>query len=148
MPYDVGATMPQVRRLVSSVLLAGGTCLVFAGINAALGFSLPGMAASVAAVAGLLYAGAIWFGDARVAPSEKVLIFDHALRLTSGAPLLANFPEGQRDEVRAKATATLAGARASMIVGGRTLSLVPLVSDGGAVLYGAVVDTTPQARVV
>lgn len=147
MPYDVRATMPDIRRAVSTLLLAGGVFLVFAGINAALGFSLAGMVASVAAIAGLLYAGAVWFGAESASTSDRVLIFDHSLQLMSGAPLLRRFPDARKDEIRAKATATLAGARASVIVDGRTLLMVPVISDTGLILYGAVVDTTPQARV-
>ena len=144
MPYDVGATMPPTRRIASSLLLAGGIVLVFAGMNAPLGFSTSGVVASVAAIAALLYAGATWFGGPAIARRERVLVFDHTLRLTTGDPLLARFPDTARDEIRAKATATLAGARAALIVDGRTLLMVPIISDTGMILYGAVVDTTPQ----
>jgi hypothetical protein len=145
MPYDVGATMPSTRRIASSLLLAGGIVLVFAGMNSPLGFSIAGMAASLAAIAALLYAGATWFGAPPRATADRVLVFDHTLRLTAGGSLLARFPEAQRDAIRAKATATLAGARPSVIVDGRTLLMVPIISDSGMILYGAVVDTTPQA---
>jgi hypothetical protein len=145
MLYDVrAAKMTTVRRLMSSLLFAAGIVLVFTGINAALGFTVPGTVASLAAIAGLLYAGAAWAQGP--APSGPVLIFDHQLRLTTGSPLLGGFPAAQRDEVRAKATATLAGARASVTVDGRHLVMAPIVSDSGAVLYGAIVESSPQAR--
>jgi hypothetical protein len=144
MPYDVRACMPAARRLTSSLLLAGGIVLVFAGINAALGYSAPGIVASVAAIAGLLYAGAAW-GQSAPGPT-RVLVFDHHLQLTTGEPLLARFPEDQRDEVRAKATATLAGARASVLLEGRPMLMAPITSDAGAVLYGAIVESSGQVR--
>lgn len=144
MPYDVRAHMRAVRRLTSSLLLAGGIVLVFAGVNAALGFTIPGIVASLAAIAGLLYAGAAW-GQASPRP-ERALIFDRHLQLTTGEPLLARFPETQRDEVRAKATATLAGARASLLVDGRPMMMAPITSESGLVLYGAIVDSSPQAQ--
>ena len=145
MPYDVRAPMPAARRLTSSFLLAGGIVLVFAGINAALGFSVPGIVASVAAIAGLLYAGAAW-GSPSPRNAERVLVFDRHLQLTTGEPLLTRFPEGQRDEVRAKATATLAGARASILLDGRPMMMAPITADGGAVLYGAIVESSAQAH--
>lgn len=146
MLYDVPAVpTPSAGRLLSSLLLAAGIVLVFTGINAALGFSLSGIVASVAAIAGLLYAGAAWGG--RPARSEGVILFDRHLRLTTGEPLLTRFPATQHDEVRAKATATLAGARASLTVGGRQLLMAPIVSETGAVLYGAIIESSPQARV-
>ena len=146
MPYDVRATMLHFRRVASTLLLAGGVVLVFAGVNAALGYTVAGMVASLAGIAGLLYAGAVWFGASPAVTFDRVLVFDHSLQLTSGAPLLARFPDAQKDEIRAKATATLAGARASVLVDGRTLLMLPIISDTGLVLYGVVVDTTPQAR--
>jgi hypothetical protein len=135
--------MPHARRVASSLLLASGIVLVFTGINAALGFTLPGMVASIAAIAGLLYAGAVWFGG--TPEPSGVAVFDHTLTLTNGSPLLARFSDSQKEEVRAKATATLAGAKASLAVDGRTFLMTPILSEGGAVLYGALVEVHRRA---
>lgn len=52
----------RLKRLLSSFLMATGIVLVFYGFNAALGFTVVGMFASLAAIASLLYAGAVLFG--------------------------------------------------------------------------------------
>lgn len=137
--------MSAARRLVSSLLLGSGIVLVFAGINTALGFSAAGIVASLVVIAGLLYAGSVW-GAAPVMPSGAVLTFDHGLRLADGRPLLSRFPSAQHDEIRAKAIATLAGARASLVIDGKPFSMSPIVSDSGAVLYGAIVETSAAAQ--
>lgn len=54
----------RTTRLISSLLMTAGIVLVFFGFNAALGFTLIGMIASLAAIAGLLYAGGVLFGAA------------------------------------------------------------------------------------
>jgi hypothetical protein len=54
----------RTKRLLSSLLMAAGIVLVFYGFNAALGFTLIGMFASLAAITALLYAGGVLFGSA------------------------------------------------------------------------------------
>ena len=51
-------------RMLSNVLFLGGLALVFVGITSAIGVSVAGVLATAAAVAALLYAGAVWFGGA------------------------------------------------------------------------------------
>jgi hypothetical protein len=54
----------RTKRLISSLLMAAGIVLVFYGFNSALGFTVIGMIASVAAIVSLLYAGGVLFGAA------------------------------------------------------------------------------------
>ena len=54
--------MANLKRLTSGVLLGLGVLLVLVGFTAALGFTPSGVFASVAAIAALLYAGAVSFG--------------------------------------------------------------------------------------
>ena len=60
----IGAGSMTQRRAGSLVLLAGGLVLIFAGVSAALDFSVGGMVATAAAITALLYAGGVWFGAA------------------------------------------------------------------------------------
>jgi hypothetical protein len=55
--------MVPLNRVLSSVLLASGIVLVFAGLSAALGFTAPGMIASIAVIGTLLYTGSVWFSS-------------------------------------------------------------------------------------
>lgn len=129
------------RRLASSLLLAGGIVLVFAGLSAALGFTPLGMLASVGAIAALLYAGATWFAEpARLPPVSNVLVFDHTLTLTSGQPLLARFAEAEHAELRARCASALAGERVSATIDGRGYDITPIVSGEGVVLFGALIE--------
>jgi hypothetical protein len=143
--------MARVKRLASSLLLAVGIVLVFAGLNAALGFSLGGMIASVAAIATLLYAGAVWFGPPppTLAPAggELVIVFDRSLHIvagaTPGAPLLHQFPAAMRDAVEPHCRAALAGDHSHFACefGGRHMEfeVAPVQMMGGAVLYGVLI---------
>jgi hypothetical protein len=63
----------RTSRVGSTVLLAGGVVLVFAGMSAALGFSISGVLATLAAIAALLYAGGVWFGERRRADPSVVV---------------------------------------------------------------------------
>jgi hypothetical protein len=65
--------MLRRKRFLSSLLMTAGIGLVFYGLNSALGFTVPGMLASVAAIASLLYAGGALFGEVtHAARSEAV----------------------------------------------------------------------------
>lgn len=77
--------MLRSKRFLSSLLMTAGIVLVFYGLNSALGFTVLGMLATVAAIASLLYAGGALFGEA------------HASRTTAAPPHDA--PE--RTDVRA-----------------------------------------------
>lgn len=111
----------NTHRVGSFVLLAGGVVLVFAGVSAALGFSVTGMTASAAAIAALLYAGGVWFGDtSRFDPS--LILFTREMIVASGPlagrPVSALFPDAVRRDVEAACRAALAG-RACQFSSGR-----------------------------
>jgi len=143
--------MARGKRLASSLLLTGGIVLVFAGLNAALGFSLPGLVASAAAIVMLLYAGSVWFGPLppAVAPpgAETVIVFDRFLHIAAGAPpgtpLLSQFPARLRDTVETHCRAALRGESShfSCEISGRHLSfeVAPVQPTAGAVLYGVLI---------
>lgn len=146
--------MARVKRLASSLLLATGIVLVFAGLSAALGFSVAGMVASVAAIATLLYVGAAWFAPPppAVAPagSETVIVFDRSLHIAAGAtpgtPLLSQFPQALRAEIEAHCRAALRGEHSHFVceVGGRRVAfdVGPVQTIAGAVLYGVLITGT------
>ena len=144
------------QHAVSLVLLAGGVALVFAGLSAALDFSLPGIIASTAAIAALLYAGGVWFGEAPRADRSMVL-FTSDLSIaggpSKGRPLLDLFPDGMRGEIESRCRAALAGGASHFSCGagaGRmSFSVTPVRDDGGAIAYGLLLSGTllehPQA---
>jgi len=131
------------HRTGSSVLLAGGVVLVFAGLSSALGFSLAGIFASTAAIAALLYAGAVWFGGAgRADPS--VVLFTRTLIVAggplAGRPVTELFPAAMRGDIEARCRDAFAGTVAHFTCGsgpGRvSFSATPVRDAAGAVIYG------------
>ena len=132
--------MSRGNRLVSSLLFCAGIVLVFAGLSAALGYTLAGMIASVAAIAGLLYAGATWFGAPQDSGPGTVLIFDHDLRLTTGTPLLSHFPAEYRLEIQRHCEAALRGESRRFLVRTRAFHATPIIAAEGTVLYGALLE--------
>ena len=143
--------MTPVTRLLSSLLLAAGMVLVFAGLSSALGFTLPGMAASVAVIAGLLYAGAVWFGAPPMMPAADggtVVVFDRHLRAVAGAlpgtSIVARYPEAVRADIERHCRAALAGESSHFtcqIDGARvTFEAAPVLSANGLVLFGVLVS--------
>lgn len=127
----------------SSVLLAGGVVLVFAGLSSALDFSLAGMVASTAAIAALLYAGGIWFGETpRLDPS--LVLFTRTLAVAGGPlvgrPLHDLFPHALRAEIDARCLEALAGGACHFTCGSGTgrvsFSATPVHDATGAVVYG------------
>ena len=144
--------MGVVKRLASSVLLAGGIVFVFAGLSAALGFTAAGMLSSVAAIAALLYAGGVWFGGAPLSlatagGSETVIVFDRSLTIAAGAtpgtPLLSHFPEPLRPEIETACRLALRGERTHFdcdLAGARiSFDVSPVQSNSGMVLYGVLI---------
>ena len=110
--------MGVVRNAASSLLLACGIVLTFAGLSSALGFTLGGMLAAVAAISALLYAGGVWLGSApRLAPAgaATIIVFDPSLRVASGpatgSSVFAPFPPAMRPEVEAHCLAAVRGER-------------------------------------
>ena len=140
--------MATLKRLISSVLLALGMLLVFFGFTQALGFTSGGMLASVAAIAALLYAGAVWVAPepARggTASQFPLVVFDRGGRIVSGAatgqPLASQFPEILRPEIERRSAAALAGtsSRFPCVLNGRPILIEALAvrSADGAVVYG------------
>jgi hypothetical protein len=142
----------MLKRLTSSVLLAGGIVFVFVGLSAALGFTGAGMAASLAAIAALLYAGGTWFGSAPLSlatagGSETVLVFDRSLRIAAGAtpgtPLLSHFPEPLRAQIETACRLALRGEH-THFEGQHGSARVffdisPVQSISGMVLYGVLI---------
>jgi hypothetical protein len=149
--------MGHVKRLMSSLLLAVGLVLVFAGLSHALGFSVPAMAASVALIAALLYAGAVWFGGASAvalpAGLASVTVFDRDLQVVAGAAsgthVTQPFPAALRPAIEARCRAALRGESASFSceIGGRTIAFdtAPIAAPSGQVLYGVLIAGTGPA---
>ena len=149
------AKTANVKRLVSGVLLVLGVMLVLVGFITALGFTPGGMLASVAAIAALLYAGAIWFAPppavraASPPPSTPIVVFDRDQRIVSGdatgQPVAGGFPQIIRPEIERRCAAALAGtsARFACLLDGRTtvFDVLPVRTADGAVLYGILLTT-------
>ncbi len=128
------------HRAGSTVLLAGGVFLVFAGLSAALGFSMSGIIASAAAIVALLYAGSVWFG---AAPREDytIVLFTPALVIANGPmagrPVTELFTETMRREIESRCRAALDGLPSHFsCVPGREFHAAPVHSTDGAVTFG------------
>jgi hypothetical protein len=143
--------MPAARRVVSALLLACGIVLVFAGLSAALGFTLIGATASTAAIVALLYAGAVWFGGAPMllpAGGGTVTVFDRSLRVATGVvpgvSVLSQFPERLRPEIEVRCRAALRGEYSHFDCehGGARVSfeIAPVQTLHGLVLYGVIIS--------
>ena len=139
--------MIRAKRALSLALLAAGILLVFSGVISAVGFSTLGVVSSAAAVAALLYSGAVWFGSPprRDPPfRDPVVVFDRSLRVASGAlrgvPVASCFPAPARADLEAHCRAALAGNRAhfSCASGEERLDFdaVPVRSADGHIVYG------------
>jgi hypothetical protein len=139
--------MSRAKRAISLCLLAAGVLLVFTGVNTAVGFSAIGVVSSAAAVAALLYSGAVWFGaPARHHPPgvDSIVVFDRSLRVAAGAlrgvRLTACFPPAARTALEARCREALAGngARFSCGSGRERLEFdaVPVRAADGTIVYG------------
>ena len=143
--------MSNVKRALSSVLLACGIALVFFGLTAALGFTSGAMIAGVAAIAALLYAGGVWFGGPPSqfsAPgADTVIVFDRLLRIAggplAGSSILSQFPEPIRPELEMRCQMALRGDHTCFAcehAGARiSFDISPVQTVSGVVLYGVVV---------
>ena len=142
----------SVSRPASSVLFASGIVLVLVGLSAALSFTVAGILASIAAVAALLYAGGVWFGDKRRLLSPAVLVFDRELCITggpyAGKPLSSTFPSTIRGEVERRCTAAIAGqhSRFTCTDGGRqrTFDVAPVLSGRAHDIAGVLVESAAK----
>lgn len=145
--------MTDRRLIISSVLFALGVLLVFIGLSSALHFTLAGMFVSVAVIAALLYAGAVWFTPPPPRRSsstplpEAVIVFDRDCRIVSGPavgqPLALQFPETVRADLEGRCAAALSGnsGRFSCAHNGivRTFDALPVRTSDGTVIYGILV---------
>jgi hypothetical protein len=127
-------------RAGSTVLLGGGVFLVFAGLSSALGFSLSGMIASAAAIAALLYAGGVWFGEP---PREDytIVLFTPALVIANGPlagrPIADLYADTMRREIESRCRAALDGHPSHFSCApGREFHATPVRSADGAVMFG------------
>ena len=144
--------MGPMTRAVPSLLLAGGIVVLFAGLTAALGGGLTGTVASAAAIAALLYAGALWFGGssgALAAPAgETVIVFDRTLRVSAGlgqgSSILLQFPAPLRPEIDLRCRLALAGQHTHFEcehAGARlSFDIAPVQTICGVVVYGVVMS--------
>lgn len=136
-------TTAQRHRIVSTILLLAGVGLVFAGMSSALDFSLPGIIATVATIAGLLYAGGVWFGSV-VSDEPSVLIFDRHLIIVSGAqpgrPVGDLFPLGVRRNVEQQCRDAFDGRSTRFSIPGdadrHRFEVAPIRNADGRVAYG------------
>jgi hypothetical protein len=131
------------RHAGSFVLLACGVGLVFAGLISAFGGSVPGFIASTAAIAALLYAGAVWFGDAPRA-DRSVVLFTRALTVAAGPlagrPVMDLFPDAMRVDIECSCQVALAGGPGHFTCGSPTgpvrFSVTPVRDEAGMVVCG------------
>jgi hypothetical protein len=135
--------MAQRHQIVATVLLLAGVGLVFAGMSSALNFSLPGIVATLATIAGLLYAGGVWFGN--VAPGDpSVLIFDRRLIIVSGGhpgrPIGDLFPLSVRRDVEQRCRDAFDGRSTRFSTPGdadrRRFEVAPIRTADGFIAYG------------
>jgi hypothetical protein len=147
-----------MRRSVAAALLAVGVLLVFAGLNAALGPSILGVVSSLAVIAALLYAGAVWFGAPpapAMVPAPPLVVFDHERRIVSGGavgqPLAVQFPEILRPEIERRCAAALAGTsgRFHCLHNGRLVlfDALPVRAADGTIRYGILLTTAAESEV-
>ncbi|MGH9371799.1 MAG: hypothetical protein ACRD15_09750 [Vicinamibacterales bacterium] len=149
--------MSTFTRRISSVFLAVGVLLVFAGFSAGLGFTGWGIVASAAAVVSLMFAGATWFGRAPVRPlhgrAAPLLVFDRDGRIVSGRAtgqlLTSQFPEILGPEIDRRCRAALAGtsARFPCLHNGRMVEFdaLPVRSADGTIVYGILLSSDAEA---
>jgi hypothetical protein len=139
--------MSRVKRALSFAMLAAGIVLVFGGLTNAVGVSTLGVVSSAAAVAALLYSGAVWFGSPAPTATDStdpIVVFDRSLRVASGAlrglHVSSCFPAPVRADLEAHCRAALAGNRAhfSVAAGEERLDFdaVPVRSPNGEIVYG------------
>jgi hypothetical protein len=135
--------MAQRHQIVATMLLLAGVGLVFTGMSSALNFSLPGIIAAVATIAGLLYAGGVWFGGAM--PGEaSALIFDRRLIIVGGShagrPIGDLFPLAVRRDVEQGCHDAFDGPSTRFSIPGETerrrFEVAPIRTADGRVAYG------------
>ena len=139
--------MVPMNRAASWLLFTTGIALVVLGLSAALGFTVGGVLASIAAVAALLYAGSVWLGDRPVA-APSVIVFDRQLRITggphAGEPIAAQFPAAIRAEIERRCHAAVTGQHSRFACRDgareRIFDAAPVLSDRPADITGVLVE--------
>ncbi len=132
--------MAQRHQFLSTALLMMGVGLVFAGMTSAMHFTPAGIVATVATIAGLLYAGGVWFGGAATG-DPSIVIFDRRLMSVSGShpgrPVSDMFPLHVRREVEQRCRDAFDGrsTRFSMTDGG-PFEVAPIRTANGLIAYG------------
>ena len=147
------------KRILASVLLAVGVVLVFAGLSASLGLTTLGVLGSAAAIAALLYAGAVWFGAGTIpqaAARLPIVVFDRSGRIVAGEAagesVSSQFPEMLRPEIERRCRAALGGVseRFPCLHNGRMVvfDAVPVRRADGAVVYGILLRTEAEPAAI
>jgi len=131
------------HRVGSTILLAGGIFLIFGGLSSALGLSTSGVVASVAAIAALLYAGGVWFGQApHIDPS--VVLFGRDLAVAGGAlrgrQVADLFDDSIRRQIESACREALDGRPSQFSCGSgearRAFEAAPVRGTDGVISYG------------
>jgi len=139
--------MRRLTRLTSLLLFAAGIALIFAGLSRSVGATAPGMLASTAAIAALLYAGGIWFGTP-LSEGPSILVFNHTLTLSggplAGKPVVSQFPIWMRGEIRRRCEAAIAGEYSRFTCSdglrSRTFDAAPITNGEGSVVCGVLIE--------
>jgi hypothetical protein len=140
--------MLRVRRLASSIIVAAGVALVFAGSTSALGTSAPALFASTAAIAALLYAGGVWFGDVAHITAPSILVFNDSLAISggplAGKPVISQFPVWMRGEIHRRCEAAIGGEYSRFtcadVLRSRTFDAAPITNGEGIVVCGVLIE--------
>jgi hypothetical protein len=143
--------LSHLGRPFSLICLAAGVILVLFGLSTSVGFSAAAVFASAAAIAALLYSGAVWFGappPSSCPNRERVVVFDRSLREVCGPrrgqPVSAAFPLADRATLEGECWAALAGEGARFTCGaGESKSqfdVLPVRTIDGAISYGILID--------
>jgi hypothetical protein len=146
-----GLVLRSSHRIASFVLLGSGVVMVFAGLAAALGFSVTGMIASAAAIAALLYAGGVWLGPSAGA-DVSVVLFTPALTVAAGAhagrAVADLYPPALRTEIEARCRAAIDGRGERFSPApGRSFETAAVRAADGTIVYGLLlVDAATPGR--
>ena len=132
-------------RAGSLLVLVAGLALVFAGLSAALDFSIAGMAASGAVIAALLYAGGVWFGAPRERLDQQVVLFTRQLKVASGPSagraVSELFPPAMAAVIEEACRQALDGqSRRFAPDPGHAFIVSPIRSPEGVVVYGVLLS--------
>jgi len=132
--------MAQRQQILATALLMAGVGLVFAGMTSAMHFTPAGIVAAMATIAGLLYAGGVWFGGS-ASGDASIVIFDRRLIALSGShpgrPVSDMFPLHLRRDVEQRCREAFDGrsTRFSIADGGR-FEVAPIRTANGLIAYG------------